>query len=595
MIRLLAAIFMMVAVIAPASAQVMISTGDDSAAAVALPDPLTPEAVREVVSQLSDADVRRLLLERLDAVAEAEAQDEADASGGLADFADKATFGVLHSISDAVGKTPLLLQYQVKSFNNFFDRLGTQGIVFLLIVFGAALSVGLAVERLFLYLTRRWHKTAPPARRERTLRETVSFLFRRLCADVLGLVVFFFAVSTIGPIIGLNLAQFILDEPARILPMISQYIGGIWVSLIVLPRIAAALGRFFLAPGRPDDRLLHIDEASARFIFVHQIGFFFLVGFSYWIFQFNDINGVAMGESRLGFWLNIAIHSYLAWLIWTVRDGMTMMLRGPSSEVTATEEKAAQIYPLFIVGVSIGTWYLVEILVVYELWELIASAPHVKMMLLLAFAPTMDTLVRGLVRHVTPPMTGEGVVAEAAYKATKRSYIRIGRIIAFAVVVLTIGQIWGIDFKNLAAAGVGAQVAGRGLEILMIIAFGYLVWELVSLWINRKLAAEQTAAGFDLTEDEPGGGEGGGAGGSRLSTVLPLVLGVMKAAIATIFGLIALGNIGIDITPLLAGAGIIGLAVGFGAQKLVADVVSGIFFLVDDAFRTGEYVEVEGT
>ncbi|MEL6794938.1 MAG: mechanosensitive ion channel domain-containing protein, partial [Pseudomonadota bacterium] len=69
----------------------------------------------------------------------------------------------------------------------------------------------------------------------------------------------------------------------------------------------------------------------------------------------------------------------------------------------------------------------------------------------------------------------------------------------------------------------------------------------------------------------------------------------MKVAIAVIFGLIALGNIGIDITPLLAGAGIVGLAVGFGAQKLVADVVSGIFFLVDDAFRTGEYVEVEGT
>ena len=136
---------------------------------------------------------------------------------------------------------------------------------------------------------------------------------------------------------------------------------------------------------------------------------------------------------------------------------------------------------------------------------------------------------------------------------------------------------------------------GRFIEILVVIAVGYLVWEIVSLWINRRLAAEQTAAGFDLTEEEPGGGEGGGIGGSRLSTVLPLLLGVMKAAIALIFGLIALGNIGIDITPLLAGAGIIGLAVGFGAQKLVADVVSGIFFLVDDAFRTGEFVEVEGT
>jgi len=59
--------------------------------------------------------------------------------------------------------------------------------------------------------------------------------------------------------------------------------------------------------------------------------------------------------------------------------------------------------------------------------------------------------------------------------------------------------------------------------------------------------------------------------------------------------LIGLGNVGVDITPLLAGAGIVGLAIGFGAQKLVSDIVSGLFFLIDDAFRAGEYVNVEGT
>lgn len=59
--------------------------------------------------------------------------------------------------------------------------------------------------------------------------------------------------------------------------------------------------------------------------------------------------------------------------------------------------------------------------------------------------------------------------------------------------------------------------------------------------------------------------------------------------------LIGLSNIGINVTPLLAGAGVVGIAVGFGAQKLVADVVSGIFFLIDDAFRAGEYISVDDT
>ena len=133
------------------------------------------------------------------------------------------------------------------------------------------------------------------------------------------------------------------------------------------------------------------------------------------------------------------------------------------------------------------------------------------------------------------------------------------------------------------------------MEFLIILSIGYVLYECVSLIINRKLAAEYTASGYNPDNEEIGGGDGGGAGGSRLSTVLPLILMVSRAAIVVMFLLLALGNIGVDTTPLLAGAGIVGLAIGFGAQKLVSDVVSGIFFLIDDAFRTGEYVEVEGT
>ena len=132
------------------------------------------------------------------------------------------------------------------------------------------------------------------------------------------------------------------------------------------------------------------------------------------------------------------------------------------------------------------------------------------------------------------------------------------------------------------------------MEFLIILAIGYLIYEIVSLYINRKLAAEHTAAGY-MPDEETVGGDGGGAGGSRLSTVLPLILMVSQATIVIVFLLLGLGNIGVDTTPLLAGAGIAGLAIGFGARKLVTDVVSGIFFLVDDAFRTSEYVEVEGT
>ena len=57
--------------------------------------------------------------------------------------------------------------------------------------------------------------------------------------------------------------------------------------------------------------------------------------------------------------------------------------------------------------------------------------------------------------------------------------------------------------------------------------------------------------------------------------------------------MIVLSSLGVNIGPLIAGAGVLGLAIGFGAQTLVKDVISGFFFLLDDAFRMGEYVEID--
>ena len=134
---------------------------------------------------------------------------------------------------------------------------------------------------------------------------------------------------------------------------------------------------------------------------------------------------------------------------------------------------------------------------------------------------------------------------------------------------------------------------GRVLEaffgVFFVLAAGYVTWEIATLLINQRLAAEISASGVDPNSAEAG--EIGGAGASRLSTVLPLFRLILQVAIVVVFGLIVLSELGIDTTPLLAGAGIAGLAIGFGAQKLVTDVVSGAFFLIDDAFRMGEYLE----
>jgi small-conductance mechanosensitive channel len=113
-----------------------------------------------------------------------------------------------------------------------------------------------------------------------------------------------------------------------------------------------------------------------------------------------------------------------------------------------------------------------------------------------------------------------------------------------------------------------------------------IVWEYSKTLIDRKLAEE-----FPDDEEEM---EEGGAGGTRKGTLLLLLRKFVLAVLVVIVTMIVLSELGVDIGPMIAGAGIVGLAIGFGAQTLVKDIISGVFFLIDDAFRVGDYVETAG-
>lgn len=81
----------------------------------------------------------------------------------------------------------------------------------------------------------------------------------------------------------------------------------------------------------------------------------------------------------------------------------------------------------------------------------------------------------------------------------------------------------------------------------------------------------------------------------RVETLIRLVRQAALVAITVTVGLIVLREMGVDIAPILAGAGIVGLAVGFGAQNLVRDIISGFFFILENQVRVGDVAVVNGT
>ena len=166
---------------------------------------------------------------------------------------------------------------------------------------------------------------------------------------------------------------------------------------------------------------------------------------------------------------------------------------------------------------------------------------------------------------------------------------RVASLLAASVAAYMMARIW-----------MGPDVFADGStlgwldDIIDKLFIGYIAYHGVRIWLDQRIEEE----GADAPMAEPGDEGGGASAASRLGTLLPLFRSFILLVIGLSVVLLIAVDFGVNVAPLFAGAGIVGLALGFGAQTLVRDILSGVFFLIDDAFRKGEYIdvgEVKGT
>ena len=183
--------------------------------------------------------------------------------------------------------------------------------------------------------------------------------------------------------------------------------------------------------------------------------------------------------------------------------------------------------------------------------------------------------------------------AQSLNEAIKMAIGSSARLLVFAGGLIIVLSIWGLDPATLAASGTTGRALLTLINVLLTGLIGWTIWDFLRTIIDVRVAAEQTQ-----DNDEESGDAEGGLGASRTATLLPLLRSTALVIIGVTCLFAALSSLGVNVGPLVAGAGVIGLAIGFGAQTLVKDVVSGVFFLIDDAFRRGEYIDlgsVKGT
>ncbi len=346
-------------------------------------------------------------------------------------------------------------------------------------------------------------------------------------------------------------------------------------SVVFLSVIALSLA--IHAPRRPALRLpLYSDEEALRLhrTVLLSVGF---GAFAYFTCALTGTLGV-LGFVHQLFLILVALLTATLVVI-TILSGRRSISHDLASGAPATSARGiySRVWPWFF---AVLVPVLVAGLIVRELlYDFVPYGAALVTVALMAVVPSFDALLY----RESERLREEDEVVRAAITRGAR----------LGVLVLVVGILlaaWRINPFAMGEGGIGSQMASAVLQILITLLVAYGLWQITRISIDKKIAeedAEMAAQGVDLGEQEIGG-----TGLSRMRTLLPLVKRTVQITLGVISLMIIFSSLGVEIAPLLAGAGVVGLAIGFGSQTLVRDIVSGAFFLMDDAFRIGEYIDV---
>ena len=187
--------------------------------------------------------------------------------------------------------------------------------------------------------------------------------------------------------------------------------------------------------------------------------------------------------------------------------------------------------------------------------------------------------------QVGDELTDSALGRQGSWQARFRGVLKgAWRVLLGLIATVAVFALWGVDLFTLTKGADATAWASAVFDIVLTLLVGALIWRLVRVALYTEERVSDGAEDADPTQI---------SAGTRLETLIPLFRNALLGLLALAIVMIVLSAIGVDIGPLIASAGIVGIAIGFGAQTLVRDVFSGIFFLVDDAFRVGEYIELD--
>ncbi len=523
-----------------------------------------PPEIQLLLNLLGDPKVRDWLKQH-DAKPAAAAAGLADQS--VSQIFDTRLVGIrthLAALAEAVPELPAQFWQAHLRVN---EGLGENGRTKALLLLALFTGLGATVEWLFRRALR-----GVEARLEALPHDTVKDRLRLIAfrfALAFG-VVTAFAVGSIGPFLA-------RDWP----PLLREMLFGYLMAFLVA-RVAGVVSHFLLAPRDERLRIIPMDDAAARFWHRRVVAFVGWFAFG-WVtvglgvtlgypLEVRQLTAYVLGLGLLG----IAIEA-----VWrrpaAPPEPGAHQLGAPQP---GAPQPGAQGFHRLGHGAA-NTALSVGIVMLWASWVIHATGTAWLIFVVLILPLAIMVSRRAVENMLTAPGSVHRTEGDLSIRTVciERG-IRAGLIIG-AAGLLAWG--WGLDVGHLRGedSWIG-RAANCILSVVVILLVADFLWYVAKTAIDRTLA-EAAEPGIPNSDDA--------RRRARLRTLLPILRNILLVVVIVITAMMTLGALGVEIGPLIAGAGVVGVAIGFGAQSFVRDVIAGMFYLMDDAFRVGEYIQ----
>jgi small-conductance mechanosensitive channel len=404
-----------------------------------------------------------------------------------------------------------------------------------------------------------------------TLRR-LPFLFAKLLLDLAPLALFIVVTDTL---VGTR-----LGDPAStrgtILLVVQCYSGE---------RFILALAALLVSPSSPALRLLHVSDWAAEFL-------------TRWIQRVTIIGVTGYCIAGVGLQFNMYLTAYdtlLKLFALAVHICIVVAIleaREPVSRRIRPRRSATGPWSIILNRLA-EVWHLIAIFYVIALWLVWAvELRNGYVRLINFFLETAGIMI--VARLAAIMLLGALDKARALPELARRlpgfedranAYYPILRtvvtVVIFVVTVVTLLEVWGLGVIDwFEGNGLGGKALSAVSLIAVTVFLAVLVWEGINAAIELHLTRLSESAQV--------------ARAGRLRTLLPMLRTTLLSTIVLVVALMTLDELGVNIAPLLAGAGVVGIAVGFGSQKLVQDLITGLFLLLENAMQVGDVVTLGG-